>query len=63
MQTVILGAAEYSGLVAVGALQAYSGRAPLDLTPGATLMLGMGIILLAGAYAAAFTGLPAKQSV
>ena len=34
MQTVILGAAGYGGLVAVGALQAYSGRAPLDLTPG-----------------------------
>jgi len=53
MQTVILGAAGYGGLVAVGALQAYSGRGPLDLTPGATLILGMGIILLAGAYAAA----------
>lgn len=55
--TVIAGAAGYALVLAVSAFQAYSGRAPLDLEPGAALVLSLGGLLVAGAFARALLGL------
>ena len=55
-RTMIAGTLGYSGLVAVSALQAYSGRAPLDLGPAGAVTLGISAVLVVGAYAAALSG-------
>ena len=60
-RTVILGAVGYSVLVAISALQAFGGRAPLDPTLGVALVLGMGAVFLVGAYATALIGLRANS--
>ena len=58
---MILGAVGYSVLVAISAIQAFGGRAPLDLTLGVALVLGMGAVFLVGAYATALIGLRANS--
>jgi hypothetical protein len=63
IRTVITGALGYGGLVAVSALQAYSGRAPLDLTLGVAAVLGVGGFFFVGAYAAAWRGLQTKKQL
>src|SRR5262249_33530917 len=55
-RTVIVAAAGYVPLVAVSALQAFSGRAPLDLGPATASVLVVGVLMLVGAYARAITG-------
>ncbi len=52
-QTILTGAAGYITLVAVTALQAFSGRAPFDLNFITAIVLGVGVVVLAGAYARA----------
>ena len=59
-RTVILGAGGYLGLVAVSALQTFSGRAPFDLTLTPAVALGICATLLVGAYAAALSGIQTK---
>jgi len=60
MQTVLLGAGGYLGLVAVSALQTFSGRAPFDPTLLIVLALGICTALLVGAYTAALRGIQSK---
>jgi hypothetical protein len=50
-RTVLVGAAGYTVVLAVSAFQTYTGRAPLDLSVGAALLLGIGALLLLAAYA------------
>jgi hypothetical protein len=59
--TVLAGAVGYVALVGISALQAFNGRAPLDLPLGAVLVLGTGAVFLVGAYAVALTGLQASR--
>ncbi len=60
-RTMIAGTLGYGGLVAVSALQAHSGRAPLDLGPGSAVALGISAVLSVGAYAAALSGRSTKK--
>lgn len=63
VRTVVLGAAGYSGLVAVSALQAYSGRAPLDLDPVGAVTLGISAVLVVGAYVVALRGFRSSSQI
>ena len=54
----VLGAAAgYSGLVAIGAFQTFSGLAPLDLAPTAALLFILSAVLLGAAYTATLIAL------
>jgi len=56
MRIIVAGAAGYCVLVAVGAFQSFSGRAPFDLRLATAFALLIGAILLAGAYLTAVSG-------
>lgn len=60
---VLLGALGYILLVVFGAVQAFAGRAPLDLTLGSMLGLVAGAVLCAGAYGTALLGLGGKAEL
>lgn len=59
-RVVLAGSLGYTLLVVVGAWQTFSGRAPLDLEAGPTLLLALGALLFAGAYGASLLGLQPK---
>lgn len=60
--TVLAGAIGYGALVAIFSLQAVSGRPPFDLSVAAALVLGMGAVVVVGAYGAVLARLPARSA-
>ena len=56
-RVVLVATAGYVGLLAVGTLQTFTSRAPLDLAWLAALMLGVSVLLTAVPYAAALAAL------
>ncbi len=61
-RTVTVAVAGYAGLVAVAALQTFSGLAPLDLTIWAAVLLLASLTLLAGAAITGASGLRRSPS-
>ena len=54
---VLLAAAGYAGIVLVGSLQTFSGRAPFDVSLPATVLLAASVLLIVAAYTAAIWSL------